>query len=336
MAECAKLLAPSEVSSLNDLAIQYSYLKTKLETLNSSDSSGFNVTIPIEGIPVALNADQARQRASYLEEKLGVTWDIKQTIGALHRGILSHQTSAYKTCVAKVLEANQPIMLDVVSVTADHVAAKIRIGSQPAARGRLELTVTSNGEFSQPVQKRWTIGGGSTSVNVYSLNPGRSLLITASVRAGGNELGRDSVAIPPLIRATETAIRETRRSETASASCGGTREHVVTGQGAPVSIKAAANERLEHDQFQGYMSKQWNNGFDPNRQYLQYGAGLGFEVRVKSPQEVTAIPYCSFRADETLWWEGFFTVPIVRSEIVITAPPDNGVDVRKERLAPEV
>src|SRR5947209_7099725 len=72
MSECAKLLMPSDISSLDDLAMQYAYLKTKLESSSSSDRSGFNVVIPIDDGLSSLDYQQASQRASYLKEKLGV------------------------------------------------------------------------------------------------------------------------------------------------------------------------------------------------------------------------------------------------------------------------
>lgn len=329
--ECAKALTATDIASKDDLAATYAYLSTKLQNMESTGDIKGTLSVPIDGVPVGMSYSEAKTKKEQLSERLGVKWDVRHAQSYAAKYVSASSNSTFGQCIRDMLRKNDPVQIEITASEENYANIKVHIGSEPAAQGNLELVLLSDGQFSHGVQRRWTIGGGTTSVTVRRTNPGRDLFLTAQIRNGDNELGSDEIVIPPIITTTSRTTTVERVSDASLANCGGVRGRANPGSGNTVAMAAGPGEQFNvgeivEEQVAEVVGKPGYN-LIPGQQYR-------IDFLTKSPSNIVFQAWCSIWADERYSWSGRVRVPAVRTAVAVHVPPDTGAGGIEERAPP--
>jgi hypothetical protein len=150
---CAKALTYTDVSSLDDLAVQYAYLSSTQASENSKQSGSLNIVIPTPAGPIPLGASEASQRRSQLAQQLGVNWTTQQSHAFLSRYVSQSSNSAFTTCVAEFAR-NKKLWISVKNITDDKVVVTVHVPSQSGQNRYYVFDLRADGKFQTPVPRK--------------------------------------------------------------------------------------------------------------------------------------------------------------------------------------
>ncbi|UPG72914.1 hypothetical protein MVG78_01570 [Roseomonas gilardii subsp. gilardii] len=322
---CANAITYTTIATADDLALQYAYLKMKVDNSTSSNNPGGGITVPIYGVPFTLGYQDAVSRTRDLSQTLGINWDMQKSSAYLARYVSASSNEAFKDCVSKVISSNPPIAIEVLQATESFVSLKFHIGKQPAATAPLIFNVQSNGNFARGLQREWTVAGGEPTIIISRRNLATDLMVSAQVVNQGRELGSEDIVFPPFISTTTNSKQNIRYSNPSQASCGNQSGRAQEGWGDRVSLSAEEGEIFDIARISDETVSMKNGRADKPFSNTEYH----MDIIVKDQRFIVAAAWCKRWSDELYQWTGRIKVPSITYSYVTQAPVNNGVDTNQ-------
>lgn len=323
MEQCAKLLTPDDIQYRNDVTAHYAYNKVVSQKSSNENSMESGATVPMEGLPPIegfLNLSQS-EIASFLSNE-GVEWSFEESLGYIAKIVAPDARTRFGECVRDVLNTPAAVRLEIREVSDDGVSLRLHLGPHPGQNKQFRLSLLTDGLVDNPIPRSFGSGGNKIDVFARRANPAKSLRVVAQIFDGDHQVSTDSLIVPPNIKATPVASRSDRTSDSTRAACGGARGRASHSEGPAVSLEAENNEIFDFKNASAeVVLTGGENGVLPNPEWT------GLRWNTRTPKLISARSACGVWANETVFWEGRFSVPVFTYAVNVQTPEDNGNEV---------
>jgi hypothetical protein len=177
------------------------------QSFSSQEQDNLGVTIPIDGVPVALDGQRAQNIAQQFFQQTGLKWDQETSLSIFTSTLSENAVEAYKACILGQKTSGPKIIA--YDATDTEITVKISWQSPPAAPTSSVATYTiSGGKPQSALPKTWRTGQSNSFI--FSRDSKADFRMTVNI--GGEE---DHVFVPfvPTITVKRDVIHVTMPSD---------------------------------------------------------------------------------------------------------------------------
>lgn len=186
--------------SIHD-ASSLAVMKILQTSRNSNSNWGFDLTLPIEGVPIGLGAKGGQDAAEQYFEHSTTNWTQERLLSVATQTLSANAVEAYKACLNSFRNSGPRVIAH--SATADEVTLKITwnapVGSAPTTR--LVTIDVSGGKPSRAFPTEWLTGRSESFI--IRRDPRRDFRVIANI---GNETDDQLISYIPEVPIPQTKL----------------------------------------------------------------------------------------------------------------------------------
>lgn len=194
--ECTKTLLEDVTTVQADSATRFAMSSLIDSSLTTSERSQLGAKVPVYGVPVSLNSEDAKSTASRFFQQTGVNWNQKTAVGIITQTLSEHAVEAYRICVSGTFKSGPRVIAS--NATNDSVDVKVSWLAPAHAATHATATFQVSGAEQRDYSKNWRTGENK----IFTVKRAKGQDIRFVVTIGGES---DEAYVPyiPLITVSE-------------------------------------------------------------------------------------------------------------------------------------
>lgn len=324
-AVCTALLDPTKIAATKSVADRYTYSQLIQSADNNTSSFGLGVVLPINGLPVGANLNQANSDAQSRLANVGINYSHDEQLGYAMSYLPRYAGDRFVECIDKLAaEDDGGISVLVKSAASDGAVVTIKVHPTKSREFfRRKLLVSTTGVTEDKIPRKFDDKGGSIDLVIRRPNLSKDIIVRAEIDTFGGQPTSQTITIPwqPIEFDTEETATPVpvRCGQNNYGRWYSQTQAVVTAKPGEFLFPDTVQRDLgsgipaSPDGLHGDQPFKFPNGVtDPSMR--------GFEIQFSSPFSIGGNAWCQIAATENPGWNGTFSV----KGKTVSRPPNVG------------